>query len=102
MRPVTCQVIVENLFWKQHVDQLRSFAGSKVADTEPMAKVPLDDACPEVMPLRQPEQPQIESSDSQADSTQVVPPSPHGSQNLVPVSAPGGARFVCCAIKAGA
>ncbi|XP_020612542.1 MAM domain-containing protein 2-like [Orbicella faveolata] len=40
------------------------------------------------MPLRQPEQPQIESPDSQADSTHVVPPSPHGSQHLVPVSAP--------------
>lgn len=53
-----------------------------------MAEVPLDNAYPEVMPLRQPEQPQIESPDSQADSTHVVPPSPHGSQHLVPVSAP--------------
>ena len=35
-----------------------------------------------------PEQPPIESTDSQADSTLVVPPSPHSSQDLVPVPAP--------------
>ena len=52
----------------------------KVADTEPMAESPLDDAYSEVIPQR--------PSDSQADSNHVVPPSPHGSQNLVPVSAP--------------
>ena len=86
--PVTYQVIVGNLFWKGHVDQLRSLASSKVADTEPMAESPLDDAYPEVMPRRHPEQPQIESTDLQADSSHVVLPSPHGSQNLVPVSAP--------------
>ena len=66
--------MVGNLLWKRHVDQLRSFAGSKVADTEPMAEIPLDDAYLEVMRLRHPEQPQIESSDLQADWTYVVPP----------------------------
>ena len=86
--PVTYQLMVGNLFWKRHVDQLRSLVGSKVADTEPMAESPLDDAYPEVMPRRHPEQPQIESTDSQVYSNHVVPPSPHGSQNLVPVSAP--------------
>ena len=64
--PVTYQVMVGNLFWKRHVDQLRSLAGSKVADTESKAEIPLDDAYPEVTPLFHPEQPQI---DSQADST---------------------------------
>ena len=86
--PVTYQVMVGNLFWKRHVDQLRSLAGSKVADTKPVAESPLDDAYPEVMPQRYPEQPQNVSTDSQADSNHVVPPSPHGSQNLVLVSAP--------------
>ena len=76
--------MVGNLFWKRHVDQLRSLAGSKVADTEPKAEIPLDDAYPEATPLLHPEQPQIESTDSQADPTQVVPPKP---QDLVPVSA---------------
>ena len=83
---ITNQVMVQNLFWKRDVDQLRFLAGSKIADTEPMAEVPLDNAYPEVM--RQPEQPQIESSVSQADSTHVVPPSPLGSQDLVPATAP--------------
>ena len=86
--PVTYQVMVGNLFWKRHVDQLRSLAGSKVADTESKAEIPLDDAYPEVTPLLHPEQPPIESTDSQADSTQVVLPSPHSSQDLVPVPAP--------------
>ena len=45
-----------------------------------MAESPLDDAYPEVMPQRHPEQPQIESTDSQADSNHVVPPNIHGSQ----------------------
>ena len=58
--PVTYQVMVGNLFWKCHVDQLQSLAGSKVADTEPITESPLDDAYPEVMPQRHPEQPQIE------------------------------------------
>ena len=40
------------------------------------------------MPQRHPEQPQIESTDSQADSNHVFPPSPHASQNLVIVSTP--------------
>ena len=48
--PVTYQVMVENLFWKRHADQLRYLAGSKNADTELMAEIPLDDASPEVMP----------------------------------------------------
>ena len=39
-----------------------------------MAEVPLDDDYPEVMPLRQPEQPQIGSPDSQTDSNHVVFP----------------------------
>ena len=56
------------------MDQLRSLAGSKVADTEPMAEIPLDDAYLEEMRLYHPEQPQIESSDLQADWTYVVPP----------------------------
>ena len=86
--PVTYQVMVGNLFWKRHVDQLRSLAGSKVADTESKAEIPLDDAYPEVTPLLHPEQPPIESTDSQADSTLVVPQSPHSSQDLVPVPAP--------------
>ena len=60
--------------------QLRSWAGSKIADNESKAEIPLDDS-PEVTPLLHPEQPQIESTDSQADSTQVVPPKP---QDLVP------------------
>ena len=85
---VTYQVMVGNLFSKRHVDQLRSLAGSKVAHTESKAEIPFDDAYPEVTPLFHPEQLQIESTDSQADSTQVVPPSPHGSQDLVPVPAP--------------
>lgn len=46
------------------MDQLQCLAGSKVADTEPIAEIPLDDAYPEAMPLCHPEQPQIESSDS--------------------------------------
>ena len=70
------------------MDQLRSLAGSKVADTKPMAESLLDDAYPEVMPQRHREQPQIESTDSQADSNHVFPPNPHGLQNLVPVSTP--------------
>ena len=86
--PVTYQVMVGNLFWKRHMDQLRSLAGSKVADTKPMAESPLDDAYPEVMPQRHPEQPQIESTDSQADSNHVFLPSPHALQNLVIVSTP--------------
>ena len=76
-----------NLFWKRDVDQLRSLAGSKIAD-ESKAEIPLDDAYPEVTPLLYPKQPPIESTDSQADSTLVVPPSPHSSQDLVPVPAP--------------
>ena len=43
----------------------------------------MDDAYPQATPLLHPEQPQTESTDSQADSTQVVPPKP---QDLVPVS----------------
>lgn len=86
--PVTYHVMAGNLFWKQHVSQLRSLAGSKVADTEPMAEIPFDDAYPEVIPVRPPEAPPIESSDYQADYNYVVPPRPQGSPNLVPVSAP--------------
>ena len=88
--PVTCayQAMVGNVFWKRHVDQLQSLAGSKVTDTESKAEIPLDDAYPEVMPLHHPKQPQIESSESAADLTRVIPPSPDGSQDLVPVSAP--------------
>ena len=82
--PVTYQVMARNLFWKRHVDQLRSLASSKVADTESKAEISLDHAYPKVTPLLHPEQPQIESTDSQADSTQVVPPKP---QDLAPVSA---------------
>ncbi|PFX29393.1 hypothetical protein AWC38_SpisGene5825 [Stylophora pistillata] len=67
--------------------KLRSLAGSKVVDTEPMAEIPFDDAYPEVIPVRPPEAPPIESSDSQADYNHVVPPRPQGSPNLVPVSA---------------
>ena len=69
MGAVTYQVMVENLFWKWPLGQLRSLAGSKVADTEPMAESPLDDAYPEVVP-------------------HVVLPSPRGLQNLVPISSP--------------
>ena len=86
--PVTYQVMVGNLFWKRHVDQLRSLADSKVADTESKVEIPLNDAYPEVTPSLYPEQPPIESTNSQADSTLVVPPSPHTSQDLVPVPAP--------------
>lgn len=70
------------------MDQQRSLAGSKIADTETMVEVPLDDAYPEVTPLRQPEQPQMESADSQADSSHVYPLSPRGSQDLAQVSTP--------------
>ena len=86
--PVTYQAMVGNLFWKRHVDQLRCLAGSKVADTESKVEIPLDDAYPDVTPSFHPEQPPIESTDSQADSTLVVPPSPNSSQDLVPVPAP--------------
>ena len=58
------------------------------ADTESKAEIPLNDAYPEVIPLRHPEQPQIESSESQAVPTHVVLPSSRASQDLVAVSAP--------------
>ena len=77
--------MVGNLFWKRHVNLLRSLAGSWVADTESKAEIPLDDAYPEVTPLLHSEQRQIESqADSQADSAQVVSSKP---QDLLPVSA---------------
>ena len=64
------------------MDQLRSLAGSKVADTKSKVEIPLDESCPEVSLLLHPEQPQIQYTDSQA-ATKVVPPKP---QDLVPVS----------------
>ena len=83
--PVTYKVMVGNLFWKRHVNLLRSLAGSWFAGTESKAEIPLDDAYPEVTPLLHSEQPQIESqADSQTDSAQVVSPRP---QDLLPVHA---------------
>ena len=41
--PVTYRVMGGHLFWKRHVDQLQSLAGSKVAETETMAETPKDD-----------------------------------------------------------
>ena len=44
LEPVTYRVQVGYLFWKRHVDQLRSLAGSKVADKtdqEPLDETPL-------------------------------------------------------------
>ena len=45
---------MRDLFWKRHVDQLRSLAGSKVAETVTTAETPKDEyAYPEVVPLNE-------------------------------------------------
>jgi len=49
--PFTYRVTVRDLFWKRHVDQLRSLAGLKVAETITTAETPKDDyTYPEVVP----------------------------------------------------
>ena len=84
--PITYQVMV-GIWFETACGSVAILSRFKVADTEPMAETPLDDRYPVVMPLHHPELPQIESSDSQGDSTHVILPSLHGLQNLVPVSA---------------
>ena len=54
--PITYRVQVEDLLWKRQVDQLRSLAGLKAADTESLSKVPEVGHArdPEGVPLSQP------------------------------------------------
>ena len=78
-----------DLFWKRHVDQLRSPAGLKVPETETTAETPKDDyAYPEAVPLQQPERPLSETSAAQADLNDF-PPSSRNMPSLVPVPGPG-------------
>ena len=85
---VTHRVMVGDLFWKRHVDQLRSLAGSKVAETETMAETPKDDyAYPEVVAVQQPERPLSETSATQTDLNDF-PPNPRNMPTLVPAPAP--------------
>ena len=81
--------MVGDLFWKRHVDQLLSLAGTKVADDESLAETPKDEhAFPEVIPLRQPKRSEIETSEAQADENHDSPKKPHNTPNLVPVPEP--------------
>jgi hypothetical protein len=54
------------------IDQPRSLTGTKVADDESLAETLKDEhVYPEVIPLQQPERSQIETSDAQADESQM-------------------------------
>lgn len=62
-----------------------------------MAEVSRDDAYPEIVPSLQPEQPQMESSDLQADFAKSSRFAKYGTSLRI-----RGARFVCCATVADA
>ena len=66
--PVTYRVQVGDLLCKCQVDQLRSLAGSKVADTESLSEVPEvgHTRDPEVVQLSQPQRSEIESDTAKA------------------------------------
>ena len=65
---MTYRVQVGYLLWKRHVDQLRSLAGSKVADTESLSEMPEVDHArdPKVVPLPQPQCSEIVSEAANA------------------------------------
>ena len=62
-----------------------------------MAEVSPDDAYPEIVPSLQPEKPQMESSDLQADSAKSSRFAKSGTSLRI-----RGARFICCATVADA
>ena len=72
--PVKYRVQVGDLFWKRHLDQLRSIAGSKVADqvatdqTDPEHLDPL----PSLIPQQSRQEPKVSSSET-ASSTPDLP-----------------------------
>ena len=81
--PVTYQVQVGDLFWKRHLNQLRSIAGSKVADQFPTDQTDPEhlDPLPSLIPQQSRQRPKVLSCDpasSTPDSPSPVPdfPSP--------------------------
>ena len=81
--PVTYQVQVGDLFWKRHLDQLRSIAGCKVADQGSTDQIDPEhlDPLPSLIPQQSRQEPKVLSCDpvsTTLDTSSPVPdfPSP--------------------------
>ena len=63
--PVTYQVQVGDLFWKRHLDQLRSIAGCKVADQGSTDQIDPEhvDPLPSLIPQQSRQEPKVLSCD---------------------------------------
>ena len=95
--PVTYRVLVGDLLWKRHIDQLRSSAGSKVADETPVRcpNVTLGDEPAELndfsLVLPQPRQ-NFPPSQTSASETVPVPPTENPETSAPPAVIPDLSR----------